>query len=146
MKGRSARHVVIGCICIVGCTALTAGEAAAGGPLGDNGETIETSRYAIDLFQGPVYSGSRAEVGLLYRPNDQPFRLGVAFRSAIETQPSYSKTLLPDTNGDVTIARGGTAEEAVGVDSFLSQLVNRSGREVVYSPRVVPSPKSGRGS
>src|SRR5690606_34749788 len=186
----------------------------------------------------------------------QPFRLGVAFRSAIETQPSYSKTLLPHANGDVTIARGddvmylpeqvsspwdlnvgaalqlgrnfnprwrssaeraeraalyyrlrtldseeerrrrlaqatseseraqitaeldaaqenddalleravdnarlltqvenaaaephylllsaalvisGTAEEAVGVDSFLSQVVNRSGREVVYSPRV----------
>jgi len=50
--------------------------------------------------------GTGGEVGLLYRPNDQPFRLGFAFRSAIETKPEYSKNLLPDENGDVTIPRG----------------------------------------
>src|SRR5262245_58440780 len=33
--------------------------AAAGGPIGENGEQISTSRYGIDLFQGPVYAGSR---------------------------------------------------------------------------------------
>jgi len=52
--------------------------------------------------------GAGAEVGLLYRPNNQPFRLGFAFRSAIETKPEFSKDLLPDENGDVTIPRGDT--------------------------------------
>src|SRR5688572_25312657 len=37
--------------------------ASAGGPLGENGEPIETSRYSIDFFEGPVYSGTRV-VGL----------------------------------------------------------------------------------
>jgi hypothetical protein len=34
-------------------------EAAAGGPIGPNGAPIQTSEYAIDLFQGPVFAGSR---------------------------------------------------------------------------------------
>lgn len=50
--------------------------------------------------------GAGGEAGLLYRPNHQPFRLGLAFRSAIETKPEFSKDLLPDENGDVTIPRG----------------------------------------
>jgi len=50
--------------------------------------------------------GSGGELGLLYRPNNQPFRFGLALRSAIETQPEFSKDLLPDANGDVTIPRG----------------------------------------
>lgn len=33
--------------------------ARAGGPIGGNGEPIETSRYAIDISQGPVLGGSR---------------------------------------------------------------------------------------
>jgi len=33
--------------------------AAAGGPLGPNGSPIETSSYALDLFQGPVFAGTR---------------------------------------------------------------------------------------
>src|SRR5262245_9197504 len=31
----------------------------AGGPLGPNGSQITTSSYALDLFQGPVFAGSR---------------------------------------------------------------------------------------
>ncbi len=33
--------------------------ARAGGPLGDNGGSISTSRYTVDLYQGPVLSGTR---------------------------------------------------------------------------------------
>lgn len=33
--------------------------AAAAGPLGANGQKITTSQYGIDLFQGPIYAGSR---------------------------------------------------------------------------------------
>jgi hypothetical protein len=33
--------------------------AVAGGPLGPNGSTLQTSDYAIDLYQGPVFAGSR---------------------------------------------------------------------------------------
>jgi hypothetical protein len=36
-----------------------AGTASASGPLGENGEAIKTSHYGIDLFQGPIYAGSR---------------------------------------------------------------------------------------
>jgi hypothetical protein len=32
---------------------------AAGGPLGPNGSALTTSDYAIDLYQGPVFAGSR---------------------------------------------------------------------------------------
>src|SRR5262245_48897236 len=35
------------------------GPALAGGPLGSNGSTLSTSRYALDLYQGPVFAGSR---------------------------------------------------------------------------------------
>jgi hypothetical protein len=34
-------------------------EAAAGGPLGSNGTEIQTSNYALDLFHGPVFAGTR---------------------------------------------------------------------------------------
>lgn len=33
--------------------------ASAGGPLGDDGTPVTTSDYAIDLFQGPIFAGSR---------------------------------------------------------------------------------------
>ena len=33
--------------------------ASAAGPLGANGEPIGTSEYALDLFQGPLFAGSR---------------------------------------------------------------------------------------
>ena len=33
--------------------------AAAGGPLGPNGSPIQTSSYALDLFHGPVFAGTR---------------------------------------------------------------------------------------
>jgi hypothetical protein len=39
--------------------ATLAANAAAGGTLGPNGSTIHTSDYAIDLFQGPVFAGTR---------------------------------------------------------------------------------------
>ena len=35
------------------------GAALASGPLGANGQKITTSHYGIDLFQGPIYAGSR---------------------------------------------------------------------------------------
>src|SRR5687767_15471898 len=51
-------------VCAFVATSLLAlGRATAGGPLGENGEPIETSRYSIDFFEGPVYSGARV-VGL----------------------------------------------------------------------------------
>lgn len=42
---------------------LSVTPARAGGPLGQNGEPIATSRYSIDFYQGPVSAGSRV-VGL----------------------------------------------------------------------------------
>lgn len=47
--------------------------------------------------------GSGLEVGVLYRPENQPYRLGFAAREAIETAPRFNKNLLPDDSGDITI-------------------------------------------
>ncbi len=35
------------------------GHASAGGPIGPNGQAITTSDYSLDLFQGPIFAGSR---------------------------------------------------------------------------------------
>src|SRR5688572_9316262 len=41
-------------------------------------------------------SGSGIEMGFVFRPNFQPYRIGAAFRTAIDTQPSFSRNLLPN--------------------------------------------------
>jgi len=43
----------------LGVTLFWAPLAGANGPIGANGSPITTSRYAIDLFRGPVFAGSR---------------------------------------------------------------------------------------
>ena len=48
-------------------------------------------------------SGSGIELGAVWRPNLRPFRLGVAFRSRIDTQPTFSRTLLPTPEGDILL-------------------------------------------
>ncbi|HYQ41573.1 MAG TPA: hypothetical protein VER11_06390 [Polyangiaceae bacterium] len=40
-------------------TLLTSGHASAGGPIGSDGKPITTSEYSLDLFQGPLFAGSR---------------------------------------------------------------------------------------
>jgi hypothetical protein len=67
------------------------GQLAVGLGLRSTGLTM--SRPARDLF---VAQGTGYEAGLLWRPNDQPFRLGAAFRSAISATPNYSN------DGDVS--------------------------------------------
>ena len=46
-------------LCVALPVLLQAPPAAAGGVLGANGEPITTSEYSIDLFQGPIFAGSR---------------------------------------------------------------------------------------
>lgn len=41
------------------CVATCATPLYAGGPIGPNGTPIRTSEYALDLFHGPVFAGSR---------------------------------------------------------------------------------------
>lgn len=52
-------------------------------------------------------SGSGIEMGFVFRPNLQPFRIGAAFRTAIDTQPSFSRNLLPTADGDIVVSNGG---------------------------------------
>lgn len=52
-------------------------------------------------------SGSGIELGAVWRPNLQPYRLGAAFRTAIDTQPSFSKSLLPTDTGDIVVGSNG---------------------------------------
>jgi hypothetical protein len=62
--------------------------------------SVSESRGDQALFTS---SGSGLEVGAVYKPANIPLRLGLSFRSAIRTQPSYSSGLLPDENGDLII-------------------------------------------
>lgn len=52
------RSDVIGALAALSLVTWAA-DATAGGTLGPNGSTIRTSDYAIDLFQGPVFAGTR---------------------------------------------------------------------------------------
>ncbi len=54
-------------------------------------------------------SGSGIEIGIVFRPNLQPYRLGAAFRTAIDTQPSFSRNLLPTPQGDIVVSNGGVS-------------------------------------
>jgi hypothetical protein len=55
-------------------------------------------------------SGTGVELGAVWKPENVPLRLGVAFRTAIVTQATYRDSLLPNENGDlvVTAADGST--------------------------------------
>jgi len=55
---RDGRPALAGLAAALACGSL-AGAARANGPIASNGEPITTSRYSIDLFQGPVFAGSR---------------------------------------------------------------------------------------
>jgi hypothetical protein len=52
-------------------------------------------------------SGSGVELGVVFRPNLRPYRLGAAFRTAIDTQPSFSRNLFPNAQGDIVVTRNG---------------------------------------
>ena len=52
-------------------------------------------------------SGSGIEMGVVFRPNLQPYRLGAAFRTAIDTQPGFSRNLLPNADGDIVVTDDG---------------------------------------
>lgn len=54
-----ARKQVSGGMAVVAMVLGLEGVAVAAGPLGANGQKITTSQYGIDLFQGPIYAGSR---------------------------------------------------------------------------------------
>jgi hypothetical protein len=48
-------------------------------------------------------NGTGLEFGGVYKPENVPLRVGVAFRSAVRTLPTYKDDLLPDDNGDLTV-------------------------------------------
>lgn len=48
-------------------------------------------------------SGSGIEMGFVFRPNLQPYRIGAAFRTAIDTQPGFSRNLPPNAQGDIVV-------------------------------------------
>jgi hypothetical protein len=53
-------------------------------------------------------SGQGLEVGAVFKPENRPLRLGIAFRSAIVTQATYRDNLLPNENGDLVVSGAGT--------------------------------------
>jgi len=50
-------------------------------------------------------SGGGLELGMVWKPEDLPIRLGAAYRNSIVTQATYSDQLLPNANGDLVIVR-----------------------------------------
>lgn len=47
--------------------------------------------------------GVGPEIGVLVKPFNLPFRAGISFRSAIQTDPQYTDEFLPNENGDLTM-------------------------------------------
>lgn len=78
----------------------------------ENNQTTARCAAALLNEQKPTFTstGAGAEFGLLLRPNDQPFRIGASFRTAINTEASFTDELLPNADGDLVIAG---EEEAV---------------------------------
>jgi hypothetical protein len=70
---------------------------------------------AQNLFSS---TGSGLEVGLLLRPTGMPFRLGAAARSRIRTNASYSKDLLPNSEGDIVV------DDSAGNDIYVPDQVS----------------------
>jgi len=58
LRSSTARAGLVGSLAAL-AVAFVAGRANAAGPLGPNGTAIQTSEYAVDLFQGPLFAGSR---------------------------------------------------------------------------------------
>jgi len=52
MRMTGAASLTLACL-------LISGHASAGGPIAENGKPITTSEYSLDLFQGPLFAGSR---------------------------------------------------------------------------------------
>jgi hypothetical protein len=52
-------------------------------------------------------TGAGLELGALWRPNEQAYRVGVALRSAIDTRASYSEDLFPNADGDLVLDEAG---------------------------------------
>jgi hypothetical protein len=48
-------------------------------------------------------SGAGIEIGAVWRPNLRPYRLGLAFRTEINTEPAFSRSLLPSPEGDILL-------------------------------------------
>ena len=54
-------------------------------------------------------NGNGYELGILYKPEDLPFRIGMALRTAIRTEAEYNDRMLPNENGDLVIETDGGA-------------------------------------
>ncbi|HET7544904.1 MAG TPA: hypothetical protein VFK05_33785 [Polyangiaceae bacterium] len=58
-------------------------------------------------------TGSGLEFGVVYKPENRPIRLGLAFRTQVETQANYTSGLLPNENGDIVITDPSNPNNAV---------------------------------
>jgi len=63
----------------------------------DAGTDDDATRTLFDT------SGSGIEIGAVWRPNLRPYRLGLAFRTEINTEPAFSRSLLPSPEGDILL-------------------------------------------
>ena len=48
-------------------------------------------------------TGEGLEFGVVYKPENRPIRLGLAFRTPVRTQANYQDGLLPNANGDLVV-------------------------------------------
>jgi hypothetical protein len=69
--------------------------------------TLDTAVASGDTQTLFDTSGAGIEVGFVIRPNLQPFRIGAAFRTAIDTEPGFSRNLLPNQAGDIVVNNAG---------------------------------------
>jgi len=64
---------------------------------------VERAQSNDALFKS---NGTGVELGAVYKPENRPYRLGIAYRAAIQTQSTY-RHVFPDENGDITVPVSG---------------------------------------
>ncbi|MEI9947516.1 MAG: hypothetical protein WDO74_00650 [Pseudomonadota bacterium] len=77
--------------------------------------TVHSPDSKDHLFQS---SGPGFEFGAVWKPEWLPLRLGIAYRTPIITQATYSDQLLPNANGDLVI------HKSDGTDLYLPKSVS----------------------
>ncbi|MEZ4233851.1 MAG: hypothetical protein R3B89_32050 [Polyangiaceae bacterium] len=86
-----------------------------------------------DLF---TTSGFAPMVGALWRPDDEPFRVGAAFKFRVETQVDAASQVTENADGDLVLGPGGTDPNSIWLPRNMRQPWEASvGLALQFGPR-----------
>ncbi|MCB9584413.1 MAG: hypothetical protein H6718_03405 [Polyangiaceae bacterium] len=86
-----------------------------------------------DLF---TTSGFAPMVGVLWRPEEQPFRVGAAYKHQVETQVDAASQVTANADGDLVLGPGGTDPNSIWLPRNMKQPWEASlGLALQFGPR-----------